>query len=152
MLAIESNTYDVGTEKIMSMLAGEAQRNPAVCISHSQYVTESMPTSGFGWLTLNTDMDAVCETVPLAQFRCVKSVKEVTACVVYPIESESDIRAEDDLNILKLAEFFQGPSVEADFDLDARLVPPLMNKKQFRVSLKFIGKLPPRIKFDPERD
>jgi len=152
MLTIERNTMDAGTEKVMSMLAGEAQRNPAVCASHSQYIIYNVPTSGFRWPTPDTDMDALCETLPLAQFRSVKSVKLVESYMVFPIESESDIRAEDDLNILKLVDFLQGSSVESDFDLDARLLPPPIKKKQFKVSLRFIGKLPPRIKFDPERD
>lgn len=152
MLTIERNTGDVGIEKVMSMIAGEAQRNPAVCVSHSQYFTPTMPTSGFTWPTPNTDMDALCENLPFAKFGSLKSVKVIGTNMVFPIESESDIRTEEDTNILRLARFLQSSSVEADFDVDARLMPPPMKVKQFKVSLKFIGKLPPRIMFDPERD
>jgi hypothetical protein len=41
---------------------------------------------------------------------------------------------------------------EEEFDVDARLTPPPMKMQTIKVRLKYIGKFPPRIFYDPERD
>lgn len=134
-------------EKFIAVLAGQIQRKSWAGME-SQYIITTIPASGtLDWETPETDLDVLYKKIDFKQFAALgKSIRKL------PVESESNIESQENITLNNYLDFFKTSIDESDFDVDSRLVMPPMKKGHLKVKFKFLGKLPPRINFDPERD
>ncbi|MEK0337601.1 MAG: hypothetical protein QQN41_09230 [Nitrosopumilus sp.] len=145
---VKNDTLDYpASDKFIAVIAGQIQRKARFGLG-SQYITMTIPSSGtLAWETPETDVDSLYEKIDSEQLAKIGKVDNVL-----PSESESDLESQENITFQNYLDYIQTSIDESDFDVDMRLVPPPMKQGLIKVKFKFLGKLPPRINFDPEHD
>ncbi len=142
---VKKDTLDYPVSgKFLAVIAGQVQRR-ARFVLESQYIITVPTSETVGWETPETDMDTSHDKIDFEKFASIE--KRVAGLPI-----ESDIESMEDVAFRNYLDFLHPSVDESDFDVDTRLVPPPMKKGHLKVKFKFLGKLPPRINFDPERD
>lgn len=146
--AVRKDAFDYPNRFLVAII-GQTHRKLSISLK-SQDIAQTATSSGtINWDTLDTDPLLLSEQVSSTEYEPVWSVGTFEAL---PLGTESDTENPNNIDFEKYLDFFQTAKCESDFDVDVRLLPPPIRKERFRVKFKFIGQLPPRINFDPERD
>ena len=169
MPVVENNTVDHLSNKYVALIAGRILRDPPVC-SMPTYVSGTIITTGTPlWHTTETDPEMLCnESIIIEDIEdelqggflleglsgLLHSGERVASFgmpyLVPNLELQTSVEKSDAYIFDYFNIYYSKEDIE--YDVNLRLIPPPMQLKQFKIKFNFLGKLIPRIRFDPERE
>jgi hypothetical protein len=169
MPVVENNTVDHLSNKYVALIAGRILRDPPVC-SRPTYVSGTIITTGTPLcLTTETDPETLCNESKIIEdieyelqggpllgglsgsFYSGEQVAAFGMPYLVPnLELQTSIEKSDP-HILDYFNIYYSKE-NLEYDVNLRLIPPPMQLKQFKIKFNFLGKFPPRIRFNPERE